>query len=98
MTPAHLRSFARSESTDPLQFTDRIGTRTGRRPKPLERTQAIVVGKGFIKGRPVIMGVMNPDFIMGSMGAVVGEKVAAAAERAIEEELPLIMVTCSGGA
>jgi acetyl-CoA carboxylase carboxyl transferase subunit beta len=41
---------------------------------------------------------MNPDFIMGSMGAVVGEKVAAAAERAIEEELPLIMVTCSGGA
>jgi acetyl-CoA carboxylase carboxyl transferase subunit beta len=41
---------------------------------------------------------MNPDFIMGSMGAVVGEKVTAAAERALEEELPLVMITCSGGA
>ncbi len=88
------------ESTDPLEFTDRIGYK--QRLKDAKRdtreTEAIVVGKGFIKGRPVIMGVMNPNFIMGSMGAVVGEKVAAAAERAAEEELPLVMVTCSGGA
>jgi acetyl-CoA carboxylase carboxyl transferase subunit beta len=41
---------------------------------------------------------MNPDFIMASMGAVVGEKVAAAAERAVEDNLPLVMVTASGGA
>ncbi|HOO16926.1 MAG TPA: acetyl-CoA carboxylase, carboxyltransferase subunit beta [Phycisphaerae bacterium] len=88
------------ESTDPLQFTDRIGykDRLEEAKAASNEREAIVVGKGFIKGRPVIMGVMNPDFIMGSMGAVVGEKVAAAAERAIEEELPLIMVTCSGGA
>ena len=88
------------QSTDPLEFTDRVAYR-----ERLERTrsetgeqEAIVVGKGFIKGRPVIMGVMNPHFIMGSMGAVVGEKVAAAAERAADERLPLVMVTCSGGA
>jgi acetyl-CoA carboxylase carboxyl transferase subunit beta len=44
------------------------------------------------------MGVMNSEFIMGSMGSVVGEKVAAAAERAIRDKLPFVMVTCSGGA
>ena len=88
------------ESTDPLEFNDRIPytkrledvkTASGER-------EAVIVGKGFIKGRAVIMGVMNPSFIMGSMGAVVGEKVSAAAERAIEENLPFLMVTCSGGA
>lgn len=88
------------ESTDPLEFTDRISYRA-RLAKVKEQTgetEAIVVGKGFIKGRPLIMGVMNPEFIMGSMGAVVGEKVAAAVDRAINEGLPLLMVTCSGGA
>jgi acetyl-CoA carboxylase carboxyl transferase subunit beta len=41
---------------------------------------------------------MNPSFIMASMGAVVGEKVTRAIERAIEDNLPLVMVTASGGA
>ncbi len=88
------------ESTDPLEFNDRMTykERLGKIKGKSGEREAIVVGKGFIKGRPVIMGVMNPDFIMGSMGSVVGEKVAAAAERAIEEDLPLVMVTCSGGA
>ena len=88
------------ESSDPLKFRDRITykQRLAEAKKHAGETEAIVVGKGFIKGRPVIMGVMDPNFIMGSMGAVVGEKVAAAAERALEEELPLVMVTCSGGA
>ncbi|MBU0616136.1 MAG: acetyl-CoA carboxylase, carboxyltransferase subunit beta [Planctomycetes bacterium] len=87
-------------SSDPLEFEDRI-TYKQRLEETKEKAgdnEAIVVGKGFVKGRPVIMGVMNPMFIMGSMGAVVGEKVAAAAERAIEEDLPLVMITCSGGA
>lgn len=88
------------ESNDPLEFTDRISYKQ-RLEEVKEQSgerEAIVVGKGFIKGRPVIMGVMNPMFIMGSMGAVVGEKVAAAAERAIAEKLPFVMVTASGGA
>jgi len=57
-----------------------------------------VVGKAFIRGRQVILGVMNPAFIMASMGAVVGEKVTRAIERALEENLPLVIVTASGGA
>ncbi len=88
------------ESSDPLKFTDRIGykDRLAEMKEQTGDSEAIVVGKGFIKGRPVIMGVMNPEFIMGSMGAVVGEKVAAAAERALADQLPLVMITCSGGA
>jgi len=88
------------ESSDPLECVDRISyrQRLEETKQASGETEAIVVGKGFIKGRPVIMGVMNPFFIMGSMGAVVGEKVTAAAERALADELPLVMVTCSGGA
>ena len=88
------------ESNDPLEFTDRIPykERLVQAKKKSGATEAVMVGKGFIKGRPVIMGVMNPMFIMGSMGAVVGEKVAAAAERAAHEGLPFVMITCSGGA
>ncbi|MFH1748232.1 MAG: acetyl-CoA carboxylase, carboxyltransferase subunit beta [Planctomycetota bacterium] len=88
------------ESTDPLKFTDRMSykRRLAAVKKQTGESEAIVVGKGFIKGRSVIMGVMNPFFIMGSMGSVVGEKVTAAAERAVEEDLPLVLVTCSGGA
>jgi len=59
---------------------------------------AMIVGKAYVKGRPVVLGVMDPNFIMGSMGSVVGEKVSAGAELAAEEDLPFVMVTCSGGA
>ncbi|TWT41942.1 Acetyl-coenzyme A carboxylase carboxyl transferase subunit beta [Phycisphaerae bacterium RAS1] len=88
------------ESTDPLEFTDRISYKERLEGVKAEsnESEAVVVGKGFIKGRPVIMGVMNPFFIMGSMGSVVGEKVTAAAERAAAENLPFVMVTASGGA
>ena len=88
------------ESADPLKFSDRLSykARLAKAKEQAGEREAIIVGKGFIKGRPVIMGVMNPFFIMGSMGTVVGEKVAAAAERAANEGLPLVMVTCSGGA
>jgi len=88
------------ESADPLEFSDRISykARLAKAKEQAGEREAIIVGKGFIKGRPVIMGVMTPFFIMGSMGSVVGEKVAAAAERATKEGLPLVMITCSGGA
>ncbi|MCI6675805.1 MAG: acetyl-CoA carboxylase carboxyltransferase subunit alpha [Clostridiales bacterium] len=60
--------------------------------------EAIVTGIGEIDGRKVVLGVMDARFFMGSMGYDVGEKVAAAVERAIEEKLPVILFTCSGGA
>lgn len=88
------------ESSDPLEFKDRVAYKE-RLAETREKTglnDAMIVGKAYLKGRPVILGVMDPFFIMGSMGAVVGEKVAAAAERAVEEDLPLVIVTCSGGA
>lgn len=87
-------------STDPLQFKDRITykERLKREQAKTGETEAVVVGKAFIRGRPVILGVMNPMFIMASMGAVVGEKVTRSIERAIEDNLPLVIVTASGGA
>ncbi len=87
-------------STDPLKFKDRMPykDRLKRERGKTGEPDAIVVGRAFIRGRAVILGAMNPSFIMASMGAVVGEKVTRAIERAIEENLPLVMVTTSGGA
>jgi len=99
--PGSFEEFAADlESTDPLNFKDRIPYKE-RLKKEQARTgekEAIVVGRAFIRGRAVILGVMNPNFIMASMGAVVGEKVTRAVEKALEENLPLVMVTASGGA
>ena len=55
-------------------------------------------GRAFVKGRPVMLAVMDFTFMAGSMGAVVGEKITRAVERATKENLPLLMVCCSGGA
>ncbi len=60
--------------------------------------EAIVTGRGTLGGLPVIIQAMEFSFMGGSMGSVVGEKVARAAERAVEEKVPLIIVSCSGGA
>ncbi len=99
--PGSFEEFAQDlRSTDPLQFKDRIPytERLNREREKTGETDAVVVGRAFIRGRPVILGVMNPSFIMASMGAVVGEKVTRAIERAIDENLPFVMVTASGGA
>jgi acetyl-CoA carboxylase carboxyl transferase subunit beta len=86
--------------TDPLRFKDRITYRD--RIKQVQKAtgehEAVVVGRAYIRGRAVILGVMNPAFIMASMGSVVGEKITAAVELATEENLPLVIVTASGGA
>jgi acetyl-CoA carboxylase carboxyl transferase subunit beta len=58
---------------------------------------AAVVGRGFIRGRPVVVGVTDFAFMAGSMGAVVGEKLTRAAEEATRLMLPLIFVSGSGG-
>ncbi len=61
-------------------------------------TEAIVTGRAFIEGIPVVIGVMDFRFIGASMGSAVGEKVARAAEAALADRVPLIMITSSGGA
>jgi acetyl-CoA carboxylase carboxyl transferase subunit beta len=55
-------------------------------------------GRAFVKGRPMIVAVMDFEFMGGSMGAVVGEKLTRAIERADKENLPLVITSCSGGA
>lgn len=60
--------------------------------------EAVVTGEGTIDGFPAVVGIMDSHFIMGSMGSVVGEKIARAIERAIEKKLPVIIFATSGGA
>lgn len=59
---------------------------------------AVVTGECTIKTKPCVIGVMDSNFMMGSMGSVVGEKITRAFERAIEKNLPVILFTASGGA
>lgn len=60
--------------------------------------EAIITGEATIEGHPVVIGVMDAGFIMGSMGSVVGEKVTRAIEKSIEKRIPLIIFSASGGA
>ena len=88
-------------SDDPLSFKFRDTTykkRIKADEKKSGAREAMLIGKAFIKGRGVVMAVMEPNFLMGSMGSVVGEKFCAAVDLAIKEKLPLIVVCCSGGA
>ena len=61
-------------------------------------TESIEIYSGKIKGRPLIMGIMNFDFIGGSMGSVVGEFVSRAIVQARDEKKPLVIICKSGGA
>jgi acetyl-CoA carboxylase carboxyl transferase subunit beta len=87
-------------STDPLKFTDtkpyadrlRAGLNaTGQR-------DAVITASGQIDGRDVVIAAMEYEFIGGSMGVVVGEKITRAIERAIARRAPVVIVSCSGGA
>lgn len=59
--------------------------------------EAVITGEGLLDAKKVIFGVTDSRFIMGSMGSVVGEKITRAFEKATKEELPMIMVSGSGG-
>ncbi|SDN55618.1 acetyl-CoA carboxylase, carboxyltransferase subunit beta [Alkalicoccus daliensis] len=61
-------------------------------------SEAIVTGYAKIDDQPVVIGVMDARFRMGSMGSVVGEKIVRAVEKAIEKRVPLILFAASGGA
>jgi len=84
---------------DTLGFVDRIpyAQRIGDEQKKTGMNDAAVTGVGFIRGRGVVVGITDFAFMAGSMGAVVGEKLARAAERATELKRPLIFVSGSGG-
>jgi acetyl-CoA carboxylase carboxyl transferase subunit beta len=85
---------------DPLGFVDSTSyrERLEKNQKATGLLDAIIVGEGKLGGRPVVMAAMEFAFIGGSMGSVVGEKITRAIEHCIEKRLPLIIVSCSGGA
>jgi acetyl-CoA carboxylase carboxyl transferase subunit beta len=84
---------------DALEFKDRLpyAERLEAEQTKTSMRDAAVVGRGFIRGRPVVFGVTDFAFMAGSMGSVVGEKLTRAAEEATRLELPLIFVSGSGG-
>ena len=88
------------EPTDPLSFTDKKAYKDRLVDEQAKSGQrdAVVCGRAFVKGRPIMMAVMDPTFMMGSMGSVVGEKITLTIEAAVAEKLPLLVVSCSGGA
>jgi acetyl-CoA carboxylase carboxyl transferase subunit beta len=92
--------YADVEPVDPHKFVDKKAykDRLVAEQKKSGNPDAVVCGKGFIKGRPIMLAVMDPTFMMGSMGSVVGEKITRTIEAAAEEKLPLLVVSCSGGA
>jgi len=87
-------------SSDPLEFTDTrpYAQRLKEAQKQLEIADAILTAEGRLNSRSIICCSMEFSFIGGSMGAVVGEKVTRAIELALAKKLPLVIVSCSGGA
>ena len=88
------------QSTDPLHFTD---------TKPYQQrlkttiaatgmSDAVITATGRISGIETVVAAMEYSFIGGSMGVVVGEKITRAIERALDDRLPVVIVSCSGGA
>jgi acetyl-CoA carboxylase carboxyl transferase subunit beta len=91
--------FADLWPTDPLGFSDRKPylQRLYEEQKKTGLPEAAVVGRGYIRGRPIVLGVTDSAFIMGSMASVVGEKLTRAIEEAQRLSLPLVIVSGSGG-
>jgi len=87
-------------STDPLHFTDLkpYAERLRRAQTETGLNDAIINARGKLNHKPVFVSAMEYSFIGGSMGAVVGEVITRAIEKATDEKLPLIVVSASGGA
>ncbi len=87
-------------SRDPLEFEDLkpYTVRLDAAEKKLGTRDGVVVGEGTLDGIPVCIAVMDFRFLGGSMGSVVGEKVARISRLALERECPLVIVSASGGA
>lgn len=85
---------------DPLQFVDskKYSERLEDNRKKTSLQDAVLSAKGKMGGLNVVIAALDFNFMGGSMGSVVGEKITRAAELALKERLPLIVVSCSGGA
>jgi len=93
--------FADVAPADPLKFRWLGKTYADRLREEQEKTgniEAVLTGVAYVKGRRVALGVMDGDFLMGSMGSVLGEKITLLIEEAAASRLPLVIVCMSGGA
>lgn len=89
--------FENTEVQNPLDFegyTEKLSTVK----EDTKLDEAVTVGTCKVFGEDIVLGICDSRFLMGSMGHVVGEKITAAVERAIEERLPVFLFCCSGGA
>jgi acetyl-CoA carboxylase carboxyl transferase subunit beta len=92
--------FAGLRPTDPLHFKDLKGYKDRLLAEQIKTGQqdAVKAGRMFIKGREAMVVCLDLTFMMGSMGSVVGETITRAIEEATKTNLPLVIVSCSGGA
>ncbi|MGU8039613.1 acetyl-CoA carboxylase, carboxyltransferase subunit beta [Streptococcus suis] len=89
--------FTGIETKNPLDFPNYLEKLAATRQKT-GLDEAVLTGKATIGVQPVALGIMDSNFIMASMGTVVGEKITRLFELAIEERLPVVLFTASGGA
>jgi len=88
------------QSVDPLEFHDlkKYPNRIAEAQQKTGLLEAVMTGEGKIFGHDVVIAALDFNFMAGSMGSVVGEKIARAIEKAIERQLPVIICSTSGGA
>jgi acetyl-CoA carboxylase carboxyl transferase subunit beta len=100
MDPGFQPLFTRLRSTDPLQFVaaKSYAEQLAKLHAAGHDHDAVLVVEGTLKGHPVVMAVMDWEFLAASMGCVVGEKLKLGAERALDSGASYIIISCSGGA
>jgi len=91
--------FAGLQSLDPLNFKDskKYSDRLSASVKKTGRNEAVITGEARLHGHPVVLAIMDFHFLGGSVGSVVGEKIARAVDHAVEHKCALIVVSSSGG-
>jgi acetyl-CoA carboxylase carboxyl transferase subunit beta len=93
--------FQEIRPTDPLHFRDGSGRYSDRLKRAQggdERREAVITGRGAVDSIETALAVMDFSFLGGSMGSVVGERIARLIDLARTERLPLVIISCSGGA
>ena len=101
LTMVNLKELdSKMESKDPLKFEDtkKYKDRLVQVQRKTGLKDAITTGFGKIEGKSLVIACMNFNFIGGSMGAVVGEKISRAIQHAIKQKCGFMMISKSGGA
>lgn len=92
--------YSNLQPTDPLEFVDTepYNERLQKARDKSDHNEGVTVGSALISGHPIAIGILNFNFMGGSMGSVVGERLTLLIEFALAQKLPLIIISTSGGA